>query len=423
MKIIKSIFFLLLIIVMVFYIYPAYAANPLYPQTNGKAVILMDATSGRVLYERNSHQQLPPASLTKIMTALLVVENGDLNQNVVISEFAAATPESTVYLEPGETLTRMELLYAAMLPSANDACNALAESIAGNEANFVKLMNKRVRELGLKNTQFKNAHGLHAEGHYSSAYDLALLSKKGLSNPLFAQVTQTQRKVIPWEGKDEDRLLLNQNRLLYRYEGAIGVKTGYTRQAGNCVVGAARRGDMVLIAVSMNSPTVYEDLENMLNYGFNNYKMITLGKAGDISGEVKVLKGNSGKVRAKLSNDLSIAATEDEIPHLAYSFTLKPSIEAPVKKGEVLGKCRLYLQGKQIGNVDMIAAEEIPYKPSLAEILNPMPILFSRWGILIAIIAAFGVYRNRKILKKLLKRIILYLLHNKIPNQYKNHRY
>ncbi|MGI5921646.1 MAG: D-alanyl-D-alanine carboxypeptidase family protein, partial [Syntrophomonadaceae bacterium] len=234
---------------------PVYAANQnlpatgTYPQTLAKAAVLMDASSGRVLYESNAHQRLSPASVTKIMTALLVAEQGNLEQKVTISQNAADTPESSVWLEPGEKLTRRQLLYACMLNSANDAAVALAESVAGSEQDFVQLMNRRARQLGMKDSHFGNPHGLETAGHYTSAYDLALLSREALTNKIFRQVVATQSTKIPWTGKEYDRLLVNQNRLLYRYDGAIGVKTGYTKQAGNCVVGAAQRGSLVLIAV------------------------------------------------------------------------------------------------------------------------------------------------------------------------------
>ena len=327
---------------------------------NGQAVILMDAKSGRVLYERNGQEQLPPASLTKIMTGLLVTENGNLDKKVTVSKHAADTPECTIYLEPGEVLTRLELLYAALLPSANDASVALAESIAGSEANFLEMMNQRAEELGLQNTHFVNPHGLHYEEHYTSAYDLALLTKTALSNRLFAKVASTPRAVIPWDSRpDEDRLLLNQNKLLHRYDGAIGVKTGYTRQAGNCVVGAAKRGDMVLIAVSMNSSTVYEDLEILFDYGFENYYMASLGKSHDLSRSINVRNGESSTVTVLPATDLLVAVTDEEAPYLAYSLEIKPDVTAPIQTGDILGNCNLFIREESVGNIDLIAMHDV----------------------------------------------------------------
>jgi D-alanyl-D-alanine carboxypeptidase (penicillin-binding protein 5/6) len=261
-----------------------------YPEPRGKAAVLMDAASGRVLYSKNCHDRLPPAGLTKIMTTLLVVENGEINKKVEASEHAAKTPESTIYLQPGEVLTRLQLLYACMLHSANDAATDLAESTAGSEPAFVKLMNQRAKQLGMCDTHYKNPHGLEIKGHYTSAFDLALVTRQAMANPIFCQVVATRSISIPWADHAQDRILLNENRLFYRYPGTIGVKTGYTRQAGNCVVGAAKRGKLVLIAVSLNSPTVYDDLEQMLDFGFTHYQNLTLIKASLISVKVKVLR-------------------------------------------------------------------------------------------------------------------------------------
>jgi D-alanyl-D-alanine carboxypeptidase (penicillin-binding protein 5/6) len=220
---------------------------------SAKAAILMDEESGRVLFAENAEQRLPQASLTKIMTALLVIENGDLHKDVVISKNAEETGESSIWLEEGEVLSRNQLLYALMLPSANDAAVALAESVAGSEQEFVSQMNERARELSLKNTHFANPHGLDAEGHYSSAFDLASLTREGLEDPLFRDVVTTKEMSIPWPGHDWERALINRNQLLNRYQGSRGVKTGYTSNAGCCLVGAAQRGDMKLSNSSTQS--------------------------------------------------------------------------------------------------------------------------------------------------------------------------
>jgi D-alanyl-D-alanine carboxypeptidase (penicillin-binding protein 5/6) len=338
------------------------------PQTLGKAAVLIDGTSGRVLYEVNAHQHLPPASVTKIMTGLLVVEKGNLNQKVTVSQTAADTPECSIWLEAGEKLTREQLLYACMLNSANDAAMELAESIAGSEQAFVKLMNQRARQLGLKDTHFSNPHGLEASGHYTTAYDLAMLSREALHHPVFRKVVSTQTMNIPWAGHEYNRLLINQNRLLYRYDGAIGVKTGYTKQAGNCVVGAAQRGDMVLIAVSLNSPSVYQDLEQMLDYGFNNYSKKTIKQAGQLAVTVPVENGTAESVQARPQTDLVTALTAKEQSQVSYKFYPEENVSAPVKKGQILGNCRIFVAGREAGRVNLVAGSSV----------NPQPPLWNR---------------------------------------------
>lgn len=401
---------------------PASADNNNPPETNGKAVVLMDASSGRVLYERNSHLQLPPASVTKIMTALLVVENGDLDKNVVVSEHAADTPEATIYLEPGETLSRIELLYGAMLPSANDAATVLAESVSGNEESFIELMNKRADQLGMKDTHYCNPHGLNAKEHYSSAYDLALLAKQALSNQVFAEVVGTKQKSIPWASRDEDRVLINQNRLLYRYDGAIGVKTGYTTEAGNCVVGAARKGNMTLIAVSLNSPTVYDDLQKMLDYGFENYQMVALGDRKQFSGEAEVIAGEIKTVPFTAAGNLMVAAKENEIPYLSFAVVSQPKVEAPVKKGDVLGNCTLYISGEQITSLDLLATQSVNrVSRTFAHSLGQwMGWILSKWYIYIAGLVIVAVLYKRKkniSFEECLKRLLLRLLRKKIEQK------
>lgn len=349
---------------------PVYAVNDdsnevtaAYPQTMGKAALLMDASSGRVLYEVNAHQRLSPASVTKIMTALLAVEKGNLDQEITISQTAVDTPESSIWLETGEKLTREQLLYACMLKSANDAAVALAESMAGSEKNFVELMNRRARQLGMKDTHFCNPHGLETSGHYTTAYDLALVSREALNHKIFRQVVSTKTIHIPWAGNDYDRLLINQNRLLYRYAGAIGIKTGYTKEAGNCVVGAAQEGSLLLIAVAMNSPSVYHDLEQMLDYGFDHYNNKTIKNSNQLSVTVPVVNGQEKTVQARPKTDLTVAVTAKEQSQCTYKCYPQEQITAPVKKNQIVGSCKMYVAGHEVSEVDLLACTSVALKP------------------------------------------------------------
>lgn len=365
-----SIFYCLLIIFTLTNLFPASAAQGdsshikgAYPQTIAKAALLMDASSGRVLYAVNARQQMSPASVTKIMTGLIIAEKGDLNREVTISQAAADTPENSVWLEAGEKLTREQLLYACMLHSANDAAVALAESAAGSEKNFVELMNRRAGQLGMKDTHFDNPHGLETKTHYTSAYDLALVSREALNNGAFRKVVATKTKTIPWPDRDYDRLLINQNRLLYRYENALGIKTGYTKQAGNCVVGAAQKGSLLLIAVALNSSSVYQDLEQMLDYGFAHYHKETVKTRQELSVMVPVVNGQVKSVKAQPETDLTVAVTAKEQSRLSYKVYPRQQAEAPVKKGQVLGSCVMYLNGCEVGKVDLLAAAPVAPKP------------------------------------------------------------
>ena len=323
----------------------------------------MDAHSGRVLYEVNSHERLSPASVTKIMTGLLVVEDGNLNQVVEVSEKAATTPESAIWLEVGEKLTRGQLLYALMLNSANDASVALAESVAGSEKAFVELMNQRARQLGMKDTNFCNPHGLEESGHYTSAYDLALVGREAMKYEVFRKVVSTKTYNIPWAQNDYERLLINKNRLLWRYDDAIGIKNGYTKKAGNCVVGAAKRGSLTLIAVSLNSTTVYPDLQAMLDYGFAHYSLQTIKTAGQVSVEVPVLNGEQETVRAVPKTDLMVAVTAEEESGAHYTVHPQDQITAPVRLGPVVGTCKIHVAGSEVSSVELLATTAVAEKP------------------------------------------------------------
>lgn len=344
-------------------IQPAQAADSSLPEIQGKAAILIDEGSGRVLYQKNADRPMSPASLTKIMTALLVVEDNQIDRKVRISKRAAETGESSIWLEAGETLSRRELLYALMLNSANDAAVALAESVSGTQEKFVQKMNIRARQLGLKNTHFCNPHGLEAPGHYTTAFDLAFLTRQAMANPLFQRVVATREMVIPWTGHPWNRLLFNKNRLLYRYSGAIGVKTGYTKKAGNCLVGAAQRGPLKLIAVVLNSSQVYEDTKKLLDYAFARYQGSAI-KLDEKLLKVSVIGGRSQAVLLKPERDIVVAVTPSERKLLSYKISLPGSVRAPVKRGAVLGSTRIFLKGKEIGSINLIAKSDVSRRPS-----------------------------------------------------------
>lgn len=369
------------------------------PTPQAKAALLMDASSGRVLFEKNGQKCLPPASLTKIMTALLVVESGDLDKVVVISDNAAQTPECTIYLQKGENLMRRNLLYAAMLNSANDAATALAESVAGSEEEFIRLMNQRAEQLGMVNSHFRNPHGLQASGHETTAYDLALLTRQALKYPEFREVVRTESKVIDW-AHHQDRYLFNQNRLLYRYNGAIGVKTGYTRQAGNCVTGAAERDGLTLVAVALNSPCVYEDLAQMLDYGFNNYAVNEIEIDGMLE-PFSVNQGTTDTVAVGPAESLEVALAAGERSSLQVDVVPFASLHAPIEVGDVVGSIQLRLKGAVIAQSDLLALDSIavtPVRPqSLKLAWRNYVIAMSRWHLYnLLILVALGYYTFSK---------------------------
>ncbi|HOL18259.1 MAG TPA: D-alanyl-D-alanine carboxypeptidase family protein, partial [Bacillota bacterium] len=272
----------------------AAAENELATEEGGitaRAAILMDRETGRVLWEKNAQLRLPMASTTKIMTAILALELGNEADVITTSKRAAATEGSSIWLEEGEQKTLEELLYGLMLLSGNDAAVAIAEHIAGSVENFAALMNEKAAAIGATNTHFCNPHGLPDDRHYTTAYDLALISAYALQNERFREIIRTPEYIISWPGREWDRVLQNQNRLLELYPGGDGVKTGWTKEAGRCFVGSATREGWQLVAVVLNAPQMWEDTMRLLDYGFETYSRQKVLYQGQVICTAEVYKG------------------------------------------------------------------------------------------------------------------------------------
>lgn len=307
---------------------------------DASAAILIDATTGRLLFEQNSHQALPPASTTKILTAMLALESGlDLDATVTLPDDFINVGESGIYLEPGETHSLRDLLYALMLRSANDAAQAIAIAVSGSEEDFVEKMNQRTTELGLTESHWSNAHGLSAEDHLASAYDLAMITKQALTIPFFNELINTRSWTLPWSGNGYDRVLYNHNQFLDYYPGADGVKTGYTELAGNCLVASATREGMRLIGVVLNCPdqTHYEAMAQLMNYGFENFQPLLVGEAGKALGKVKVNQGERREVDAVLAQDIVIAVPNGSKYSADLKLDLPAAIAAPLDPDKAIG--------------------------------------------------------------------------------------
>lgn len=259
---------------------------PLFPQkvsaapgVSARSAIVMEATSGRVLFEKNGREQLPMASTTKIITALVALEQGKADEKIRISSSAAGVEGSSMYLEAGEVMTLEELLYGLMLSSGNDAAVAIAEQFGGTEK-FVTLMNQKAKDTGAKNTHFENPNGLPHENHYSTAYDMALLTREALKHPDFAKIVSTKSYSISGAEKSYPRTLTNHNKLLRMMDDCIGVKTGFTKAAGRCLVSAVKRSGMTLICVTLNAPDDWNDHRNLYSHVYSNYRLAHILKSG-----------------------------------------------------------------------------------------------------------------------------------------------
>lgn len=333
-------------------------------QVTAKAAVVIEAETGKVLFEKNAYERKYPASTTKILTLITALENSNLDDLVTTSENASGTEGSSLWLSQGEKLTMRDMLYGIMLVSGNDATVAVAEHIAGSVNNFAKLMNKKAKSIGAKNSNFVNTSGLPDENHYTTAYDLAIITAYGYKNPVFSEIVSTQHRVMPWEGKPYNRDLYNENRLLYYYDGANGVKTGYTEAAGRCLVSAAKRSGVQLIAVVLDSEQLWDDSTRLLDYGFSRLKPVTMFHKGEVLKTVRLTSGKKEYVRLVAENDAIVPLVEEEKDKVRMVINAPNQLDKTVNKDEVIGEAVIYYENRPIKTVNLVA-EETVYRKSL----------------------------------------------------------
>ena len=315
--------------------------------TGASSAILMDAESGRILYEQNIHQPRLIASITKLMTALVAAERcADPDEEITVLPQWVGAEGSSIYLKAGETVTFRELLYGMLLQSGNDAAIAVACRIAGSEQTFADLMNEKARELGMANSSFANASGLNQDGHYSTAYDMALLARACLKNETVAEACATRSVTIG------TRTFVNHNKLLFRCEGCVGMKTGYTERAGRTLVSAVTRNGQTLICVTLNDPDDWNDHEKLYDFGFSRFPGKTLCEEGHRFGSVPVSGSLVPSVGVCAAKPVAYPLKEGEQAQL--NLELFPFIEAPVSKGKVAGRAVWTLNGSVIGETELI---------------------------------------------------------------------
>ena len=332
------------------------AANP--PNISAKAAIVIDAATGKVLYSKNAEEQHYPASTTKMMSLIVALEHGNLDDLVSASKNAASTEGSTLWLTQGEKLKMIDLLYGVMLISGNDATVAVAEHISGTVEKFAKLMTEKAHAIGANDTNFTNSSGLPDPNHFTTAHDLARIAAYGYKIPLFTEIINTKHKVIPWAGKDFDRDLYNENRMLWLAEGGNGVKTGYTDAAGRCLVSGAKRNGMQLIAVVLDSETMWDDSIALLNFGFTQVKPETIFNQADILKTIRVVNGTSEVIKLVTSTNLVIPVSENDKEQFSIVIDAPNKVEAPVVKGQKLGIARILYQNTEFATVDLLADED-----------------------------------------------------------------
>jgi len=367
---------------------PAFAGLVDEMEVAATAVLLADGTTGEVLYEVNAHEKRYPASLTKVMTAMLTIEDieaGRLRMDQVVTVGATAlqglSPDgSHQNIKAGEELTVQDLLYCALVASANDACNVLAEMVSGSVGEFVEHMNRRAKELGMENTKFANSHGFHDDEHYTTAYDIWLMGREAMKHPIFREIVSTVDYYVPQTNKNAQRHFYTTNALLtswrylgYTYREAIGIKTGSTPEAGQCLLSAAVRGDKTLYAVVLGAENIadekgkivdrqsFSESKRLLQWGFESFERRRILSTTDLQGQVAVTMSKAEQVVAAPAASLEATLPKDAEEK---DFTVTPvffseTVEAPVEKGQVLGQVTVSYRGKEYGTVDLVALNAV----------------------------------------------------------------
>lgn len=338
-------------------------------KVSGKSAILMDADSGTVIYQQDSHKELPPASVTKIMTMLLAMEAVDagkikLTDVVTISEQASSMGGSQMYMEVGETHTLEELLMGMAVASANDAALAVAEYVAGSEEVFVEKMNQRAEELGMRDTHFSNTNGLPVTEHYTSAYDIAVMSCELLRydqvKPWLSTWEKTVKVGLP--GKETELGLTNTNKLIKTYPGAFGIKTGFTQEAGYCLSAAATKENTTLIAVVMGSESSKirnAEVTKLLNYGFANYASVILAETGEKVKEVTLDKGDPYKFYAITASKATAFVKKGSEEDTTKKINIEKNLVLPIKKGDKVGTMDVYAGETKLGSCDLVSDRDV----------------------------------------------------------------
>ena len=311
--------------------------------TSAKAMCVMEASSQRVLAQKNSSTQLPMASTTKIMTAITAIESGvDLDKVFEISPRAVGVSGTSLYLRAGEKFTLRDLLYGLMLISGNDASVAIGEYVGGSVEKFVEMMNKKAQEIGATNSHFDNTHGLDSKNHYTTAYDLALITSYAMQNPTFKEIVSTKNiKITNSDGKN--RYLKNKNKLLSSLEGCNGVKTGFTDDAGRCLVTSCERDGMDVVCVVLNCGPMFEESAALLDKAFKEYHLVDLTSGYAFKTKLKVESGQQDYVKIGTYGSYYYPLKTEELKKVKYKYTIDESVEAPVESGRAIGQVEIFI--------------------------------------------------------------------------------
>lgn len=355
-----------ILLISLLLIYPCFVKAETDLAPNAKSAILLEASTGKIIYEKNSHEKLAPASMTKMMSMLLImesIEKGILSwdQMITVSVNASGMGGSQILLETGEQMSVDDLFKGIAVASGNDAVVALAEAIAGTEEEFVKMMNERAKELGLNDTSFKNPHGLDTANHYSSAYDMAMIGKELVKHEKVLQYSSIYEDYLR-KGTDKEIWLVNTNKLVRFYKGVDGLKTGFTEGAGYCLTATAQKSNMRLIATVMgeeSSTTRNAEVTSMLDYGFAQYKAEQILKKENVLAKIEVDKGKSKYVEIIPKNDINVVMKKtDKLGKITYDLKLD-TLKAPIKQGDEIGTLYIKQDGKDLNQVKVTITKDL----------------------------------------------------------------
>lgn len=385
------------------------------PQIAAPSAILIDSESGRVLYQKNVDTKMYPASTTKVMTGLLAAEYKNLDEQVTATNNVLTIEKgsSSIYINPGEILTMRQLLYALMLESANDAAIVIAEHLGGSISGFATIMNDRAKSLGAVNTNFVNPNGLHNDNHYTTARDLALIAREGMKNPIFREIVGTFHYEIPATNKQDLRnYITNSNKMIwtvnntYKYEHAIGIKTGYTSIAQHCLVGGAKKENVELISVVLGDGKdfMYPDTIALFEYGFANFKKVELLKKDMIVTTISVENGDR-KLNLLASQDFSFTGKESELVEVqgTKNIKLKEDLKAPIKKGDIIGTISYSIDDREQNSIELIAEEDV-LSTRLVDQISEANKKINWWQVALMFIVLFLAWRTFVTYRKMKRR-------------------
>lgn len=359
----RKMIIVLLIVLLSAFSMPAYgeqeaAAPQPPPGISAQTAIMIEAKSGEVLYEKNADEKAYPASITKILTALLAIENGDLDKKVKISPNASGVEGSSIYLEVGEKIALRDLVYGLMLRSGNDAAIAISEEIGGSKDQFVAMMNNRAKELGAVNTHFANPNGLHDPDHYTTARDMALIAQAAMKNEEFRKVAAAKS----WEtnrGEGKYNYFYNKNKVVYQYDGGNGIKIGYTKAAGRTLVASSERDGMVLICVVMNAPNWFQDTYQLMDYAYSQYVTAKIAPGQRPIKAVKIQGGDKDFVLIGPKEDITCPVKKDSDSKISIEYVLTGKPKAPVSRWQEAGELKIYVDGTYLYATPLYYMEDV----------------------------------------------------------------